>query len=462
MVVLRLAPGNTSKRPVILDLLRLITNPVAALSSIHKNHGDLVTVRFFQKRLLIVSKPELMEEVYSLEAKNKISRDFLHDILQPVFYDGLINSKHETWVKQRRLMQPLFTKEAVLAWEQHIITEASIAVSKLKKNAANEINLSKELKTLVQNIFIKVLFGQIKEERDDQKLTQALNTALDALLPRVAMETLGKGKLKVLLSYQNRKYRAATNVITQYVYKEIERNTGATGQNILSYLIQAEDKRTGYQMTKELLHDEMVDLFIAGQDTTIIIMTWFFYMIAKNEEIHAKISEEIHRFKDEPIIHETISKLEYTKAALYETMRLYPPAPGLIRQTLDDVVVGGEKIAKGTAIILNVYAIHYSKNLWSDPYSFNPDRFLDEQTTQRHKYAFMPFGGGAHNCIGRHFSELEMMIIATMILRDFKIKANNNIKTKASVTLKADRDLIVTLTSIKPTKSGQRTPQQFS
>jgi enediyne biosynthesis protein E7 len=83
----------------------------------------------------------------------------LHDILKPVFFDGLINSKQETWINQRCLMQPLFTKEAVLAWEQHIISETTSALCKLKANPSPEINLSKALKALVQSIFIKVLLG---------------------------------------------------------------------------------------------------------------------------------------------------------------------------------------------------------------------------------------------------------------------------------------------------------------
>lgn len=450
MVVLKIAPGKTKSRPIFVDLLRLITNPVAALSAIHNNHGELMATRFFKKELVFVSKPEYLEEVYSLEASNKINRDFLHDILKPVFFDGLINSKQETWINQRRLMQPLFTKEAVLAWERHIVSETAAALCKLKANSSPETNLSKALKALVQSIFIKVLFGQPSENRNDQKLTQALDTALNILLPRVAMETLGKGKLKALFSYQEKKYKSAINEITRYVYQEIDRNNGQAENCILSYLVHAEDRMTGYRMTNGLLRDEVVDLFIAGQDTTINILTWFFYLIGKNKIVHDKITEEINRHGAEPITHESITKLKYTKAALYETMRLYPPAPGLIRQTLEDVMIGGQKINKGTAIILNIYGIHYSKTVWDKPNEFNPERFMDEKGKARHKYAFMPFGGGAHNCIGRHFSELEMMLIITALLREYKIRAINTIKGKASVTLKADRDLIATLTPISP------------
>jgi len=447
MDVLSFVP-QFKNRPLVFDILRLITSPVKALAYISDVHGEFVSSWFFKKRILIVSKPELLDEIYALEALNKINRDFLHDILAPVFFDGLINSKNDIWLKQRRLMQPLFSRDAVVAWEERIITETIDTVNRLNSSSSIQINMSLTLKTLVQNIFIRVLFGDANSHRDDRKLSAALNTALDTLLPRVAMETLGKGNLKILFSYQNRKYKEATKEITDYVYQEIDRNVGQSENCILSYIMQSEDKKTGYRMTKALLHDEMVGLFIAGQDTTVNILTWFFYTIGKNQVLHDSVCKEITQHREDPINNENLAKLQFTRAVLYETMRHYPPAPGLIRQTLDEVMIGGHNVAKGTSIILNIYGIHHNANYWAEPHEFNPENFLGEAAATRHKYAFMPFGGGAHNCIGRHFSELEMMIIITIILRNYTVKADNIIKGKASVTFKADRDLTATLTPI--------------
>ena len=116
MDVLSFVP-QLKNRPLVFDILRLITSPVKALAYISDVHGEFVSSWFFKKRILIVSKPELLDEIYALEALNKINRDFLHDILAPVFFDGLINSKNDIWLKQRRLMQPLFSRDAVVAWE---------------------------------------------------------------------------------------------------------------------------------------------------------------------------------------------------------------------------------------------------------------------------------------------------------------------------------------------------------
>ena len=117
-------------------------------------------------------------------------------------------------------------------------------------------------------------------------------------------------------------------------------------------------------------------------------------------------------------------------------------------QAIEELTIGGCLIQKGTLIVLNTYATHRHPALWERPNDFYPEHFFDLQGVKnRHKYAFFPFGGGLHNCIGRHFAELEMMIIIVSLLREFTFKTNGTVKEAASITLKPERDIVL---SIKP------------
>ena len=98
-------------------------------------------------------------------------------------------------------------------------------------------------------------------------------------------------------------------------------------------------------MTKELLKDETVNLFFAGQDTTINTLAWFFYLIGKHETVHKKITDEIRTHKDDPLTLENLARLVIQKPALYETLRLYPPTTALATQALEDIVIGGQNIS---------------------------------------------------------------------------------------------------------------------
>lgn len=174
---------------------------------------------------------------------------------------------------------------------------------------------------------------------------------------------------------------------------------------------------------------------------------WFFYLIGNNEAVHKRITTEIQAHAHELLTAEVIETLTYTKAALYETLRLYPQAIALSRDVADTITVGGEIISAGTSVILSHYVTNRDGRWWQRPDEFYPEHFLNGSTTERHKYTFLPFGGGIHNCVGRHFAELEMMVIIVTLLRAFTINANeNNITPSVSITYKPERDVMVTIT----------------
>ncbi len=430
---------------MLIHLLRLIIQPTAALTAIHKQQGDLVSSRFFGKKLLFVSRPEYFEEIFSQEARGLLSRDSLYDAKKPVFGDGLFNSKTEIWTPQRRLMQPFFSRQAISQWQDIMLEEVNDMLTRLKESDSTEVNISREVKIVIQKILIRVLFGRRPVDQGDEQLMDAIDAIVKGLFPHFVTETLGKGQFKPLFYLQNRRMTRAISQFTGYVEAEIERNRReSNSQGLLSLLMQSHDK-TGYSMTMELLKDEAVTLFLAGQDTSVNTLAWFFYLIGKNAEVQQKISAEIQPFAEEPLSFDLLERLSYTKAALYETLRLYPQAIALSRDSIDSIQIGGEHIAKGTSVIMSVYVTQRDPRFWQRPQVFYPEHFLPEAVSERHKYAFLPFGAGMHNCIGKHFAELEMLLIIVAMLRVFNIKTQAEIKPTLSITYKPERDVKVTL-----------------
>ena len=330
MVILKSQHRPLKEQSIIVPVVQSIRRPLSALITIHRNYGDLVLARFFKKKLLFVCKPEHIEEVYSQEAKGLLSRDFLYDAKKSLFGDGLVNSKSDTWTNQRRIMQPIFTRESIIEWEKVIINEADSTKNKLKNTTDRDINLSYELKTLIQRIFISVLMGRSVDTLSNKELLiNSIDTISKGLLPQLVTQIISNGKLMWLMPHKKRSYQNAVNQLTAFVTQEINSKYEQPGHDLISLFIQAKDKKTGYTMTKELLKDETVNLFFAGQDTTINILSWFFYLIGKHETVHKKITAEIRTHKDDPLTLENLSRLVYTKAALYETLRLYPPTTAL-------------------------------------------------------------------------------------------------------------------------------------
>ncbi|OAI00919.1 hypothetical protein A1353_19110 [Methylomonas methanica] len=432
---------------MLIDLARLITNPTAALTAIHGKYGECVSTSFFNKKLLFTSNPEHFEELFNQEARGLLNRDSLYEAKQPMFGDGLFNSSGSTWTNQRRLMQPYFSKQGIDVWKNIMLEEAEAAAMRISEAGNTHINISHEMKETIQKIMVRVLFNRSMSGAADKQLMESVDTIVKGLFPHLLAETLGKGKLKNLLFLQNRRMRNAISYFAGYVDKEIERGKREQHQNgLISMLIQASDKSTGYRMSNRLLRDEAVTMFLAGQDTTVNTLVWFFYLVGKHPEVHEKITAEIQRLIGERVTLDDIDNLRYTKAALYETLRLYPQAIGLSRDVAEKITLGGKAIDAGTSVIMSIYATHRDTAIWPHPDEFYPNHFLDESSQDRHKYAFLPFGGGMHTCVGKHFAEVEMMIIIATILKERSVKTTSLVSPTVSITYKPERDIILSIT----------------
>lgn len=435
------------EQSIIVPILRSVRSPIAALTSIHQCYGDIVLARFFNQKLLFVCQPRHIEEVYAQEARGLLSRDFLYEAKKSLFRNGLVNSKADIWTPQRRLIQPIFTKDSIVEWEQVFINEVQDLTGRLKTSAPGQINLSCLLKQLIQRIFIQVLMGRsVDKILESEQLIQSIEIISQGLLPQLVSQIISNGKLMWLMPGKSRKYHAAVKQLSDFIGQEIDLKQQSDKHSLISAMGQANDKKTGYAMTKDLLKDEAINLFFAGQDTTLNTLGWFFYLIGRDEAVHNKVTDEIRKNKDAPLNMDHLENLSYTKAALYETLRLYPPTSALSTKAIADVVIGGYPINKDTTVILSMYATHHHASLWEKPNDFYPEHFLNQElVSERHKYAFFPFGGGLHNCIGRHFAELEMMIIIVVLLREFTFKTLDEIKEASSITLKSKKDILVSI-----------------
>jgi enediyne biosynthesis protein E7 len=434
---------------IFFPLLRLITNSSAALSTIHKKHSGLVLTRFFGKPILFVAKPEAIEHIFSQEAKGNVSRDALYEAKKPVFGDGLVNSKNALWTNQRKLMQPFFNKEAVACWNELMVEETAAMVNRLKAEGKVEINISRETKLVVQGIVTRILFGNRLDKSKQSVLMDCVDNIIKGLVPQLSAGVLGANIINYLFIWQNRKFNSAVKQFADFVEQALKASANTNDNSLLSLLSQAADKKTGYAMTEALLKDEAITLYLAGQDTTINTVVWFFYLIGKHEAVQQTIIEEVRRFKNEPLTPENIANLTYTKAALCETLRKYPAATAVSRNPIvDDFALDGNSIAKDTTMLISIYAAHHDGQSWEKPDDFYPEHFVNpELANKRHRHAYLPFGGGIHNCIGKHLAEQEMLIIIVSLLREFHFTTEMTVQTTISVTMKPDRDLIA---AIKP------------
>jgi cytochrome P450 len=203
-------------------------------------------------------------------------------------------------------------------------------------------------------------------------------------------------------------------------------------------------------MTDKQLKDNLFLLFVAGHETSASALSWALYELSRNPDIQQRAREEVDRVLNErpptspPLPQhlfsfDDLAKMEYLHAILRETLRLWNPAPFIIRNVQFEptqnnnnqprtLKVGEYLIPENTNIIIGIHAIHHDPAHWPDPYRFNPDRFLQNEkgaaASTRHPFAWLPFSAGPRGCIGSKFSLLEMKITLALILKNFDVVAD--------------------------------------
>jgi cytochrome P450 len=194
--------------------------------------------------------------------------------------------------------------------------------------------------------------------------------------------------------------------------------------DLLGRLVGALDDETGARLTPREVRNEVLTIFVAGHETTASAMTFVWYALSQQPEWEEKLHAEL----DEVLGGRTptdadLPKLGLTRRIIEETMRLYPPAPGLsARVAVEADEIAGTRIPAGAAILIVSWILHRHRSLWEDPDRFDPDRFLPARSLGRPRFAYLPFGGGARVCIGQVLAMNEATLILATLAQRFRLK----------------------------------------
>lgn len=207
-----------------------------------------------------------------------------------------------------------------------------------------------------------------------------------------------------------------------------KRRDNGGGQDMFSQFATA-TREDGSLLPVDQVVDHMNFLMMAAHDTITSSATSLIYLLAKNPEWQARVRDEIMAVtggpdgagEARPLEYDDMGKLELTEMAFKESLRMMPPVPSMPRRALKSFEYGGYHIPAGTPVGINIYWTHHSKDYWDDPYTFDPMRFTPDKVKARHKYAWVPFGGGAHMCLGLHFAYMQIKVLMAQILQRYEI-----------------------------------------
>jgi cytochrome P450 len=405
-----------------------------------RDHGDYVRYRFGWLTYHLVNSPSGAHHLLVENAKNYVkSRNYAG--LKILLGQGLLTSEGDFWKRQRRLAQPAFHRQRLARFAEQMVTCTDQHLVRWEREllpGRPAFDLHAEMMRLTFRIVGETLLSK-DVDGDARAFGDALNVALKWTNEYV--ESVVKVPPWVPTPNNRRFNRAARTLegLVDAIVAERRAEGPAAGRDdLLAMLMEVKDEATGETMSDRQLRDELITLVLAGHETTANSLSFTFELLSRHPDVARRVrAEAAEVLGDRDPTLADLPRMPYAKAVVEESLRLFPPAWVVERDALEDDVIDGRPVAKGTTVAVSPYALHRNPALWPNPEGFDPERFLTPDPA-RPKLAYMPFGAGPRTCIGNAFAMMEMQLVVPMVLRRFRLELEPNARVELdpSVTLR--------------------------
>ncbi|UPV73665.1 cytochrome P450 [Halorussus limi] len=408
-------PPGPDGLPVVGSLPAYARDPFDFERRMHRQYGDVVRWRFPGNWVYHLADPDHIEHVLVQNNQNYVKGEAFQETLGPVLGNGVLNSEGEFWRRQRHLIEPSFHPDRISTYAEMMVDSTERATARWRDGEVRDVH--SEMTALTLDIVGRALFG-VDLRDDSERVGEALEVVMAAsefsltdLLPE-AIPTPGR-----------RRFENAVETLDRVVAEIIaERKRNPTDDDVVSMLLAARDEE-GEGMTDRQVRDEVMTLLLAGHETTALALTFTFFLLAQNGDVERKLVAELDRELggDRPTMAD-LGDLPYLERVVKESMRLYPPVPGIVREPVEDDRVGDYRIPAGVTVSMSQHVVHRDPRWYDDPMAFRPDRWTDGFEQSLPRLAYFPFAAGPRRCIGDRFALLEARLVLATILQEYHLE----------------------------------------
>jgi cytochrome P450 len=443
----RSAPGPRGA-PIVGCLRTFRADPLKFLVETARAYGPVAHLPLGLVEAYLVSQPGGVKRVLQDNSENYGRQTRGFQALRMTLGSGLITEDGAFWKRQRRLAQPAFHKARLAAFGDIMARAANEMTERLRAQATQgqPIDVAPEMSRVTLAILGRSLFSL-----DLDGAAEAVGQAVVVVL-RHTIETVHAliPLPRALPTPRNRRFAAALRTLDKVVMDSIaeRRRDGVDRGDLLSMLLAARDEETGEGMTDRQLRDEVMTLMLAGHETTAMTLCWTLYLLSRHPAARRTLEAEVDRVLGGRVPStEDLPRLPYTRMVIEEAMRLYPPAWGVTRSIAHDDEIDGFAVPAGAIVIVSPYTTHRDEALWPNPEGFDPDRFDAARESARPRYAYFPFGGGPHLCIGAGFAMMEAQIILATLAQRLRLDLvpGHPVEVEPLVTLRPRHGIQMTL-----------------
>jgi len=391
-----------------------------------RDHGDTVYMRQGGVHHYAFMHPDQIRETLVDKARSFIRYEQHIKVMRQLHGDSVMITEGATWQRQRRTLLPAFSPKRFDAYAAQVTAATMDAFRSLAGAPGTTADVEHTMNMLAMDIILRTMFGS-KVEDDTAGIEEAIRTVAAigyaemylpftvpawAPLPRQAAKRKALRLLDGVVRGHIRKRRAA-----------IAAGAGPS-EDLLGMLLAARDEEgDGAPLLDDEIRDQLMTVFLAGHETTATALAWAAWALAADPALAARVAREADAALGgrTPAMAD-LPHLPLLGAVVKETLRRYPPVPGvLMRRAVEDVQIGAWRVPKGSLVTIPFFVAQADARWFGQPERFDPARFLGDAARELPRGAYVPFGAGPRVCIGNSFASMEMTLVLAMLVQRFTL-----------------------------------------
>jgi cytochrome P450 len=436
-------PPEPSNSPLV-QTLRWALRPLAFMHECRERYGDSFSISFlgFERPMVLISDPAAIKALYTEQANGLPPGRNI--ILEPILgSQSLLLQEGAEHLARRRLMLPAFHGERMRSYEAVLDEIVGAEIDSWPLHA--EFPLHTRMQAITLEAILRIVFGVADGPRLE-RLRGVLATVLtETASPQSQLIALATRRFRGGNAFA--RFEGQLREVDDLLYAEIAahrtRPDLADRKDILSMMMLAEFEDGGTMSDKEL-RDQLMTLLLAGHETTATALAWTFDLLLRHPEPLRKLRDSLAAGED-----------GYLRATISESLRLRPVLPLAGRRLAKELAVDGLTLPAGTDVSPAIWLTHTRPDLYPEPFSFEPERFLGEGPES---YAWIPFGGGVRRCLGAAFAEFEMRIVLREVLTRCDLHKASPLPEKTgrrNITLSPKDGTPVVVTARRPAREAE-------
>ncbi|KAH3871404.1 hypothetical protein DPMN_034604 [Dreissena polymorpha] len=449
--------GGPVSLPLIGNVHQLRRNPkdfTRQLFEFMKEYSHLKVFRLLigGHPLILVCSPEEAEPL--MNSTKHLDKASDYNFLHPWLGTGLLTSTGDKWKSRRKLLTPTFHFKILNDFVSVFNDQSKVLLEKMRGLADGKttVNVFNDITLCALDIICETAMGRSVNAQlnSDSDYVQAVYRASEYTFIRQRSPWLWPDFLFRLIG-PGKKYDESLNILHSFTekvikerqhefWKRYDQNKDITMEQLLSEqdLSMGQKQRLafldmllctsseGKRLSFLDIREEVDTFMFEGHDTTAMASNWALHLIGTDVSVQKKVHEELDAIfgdSERDATMDDLKEMKYLECCIKEALRMRPSVPVFGRSLTEDIVIRGVPLEKGTSVLIVPAAIHSLEDIYPDPETFDPDRFLPVNCVSRHPFAYIPFSAGPRNCIGQKFALLEEKVILSNIFRNFSVKS---------------------------------------